>query len=70
MFSSMSEVWEMREGTIFEYLKQEVGHTAYYKLFTLIIWLIQPMNDDTLTYTPGTFSLPQPNPHETNPANS
>ena len=41
-----------------------------YKLFTLIIWLIQPINDETLTYTPGTSILPHPKPQDTNPANS
>ena len=41
-----------------------------YKLLTLMIWLIQPMNEEILTYTPGTSFRPQPKPHDTNPVNS
>ena len=39
-------------------------------LLTLMIWLIQPMKDATLTYTPGTSCLPQPKPQDTKPLTS
>ncbi len=41
-----------------------------YKLLTLIIWLIQPMKEEILTYTPGTSLRPQPKPQLTKPVNS
>ena len=38
------------------------GRGRRHRLLTLMIWLIQPINDDTLTYTPGTSCRPQPKP--------
>ena len=32
-----------------------------------MIWFIQPMKEETLTYTPGTSFRPHPNPQETRP---